>query len=104
MQLFIRGLGALLVMGAHVYGQRTLVGQTVTLCTEPSVVSLGEVQVGEMFASKIFARIGINIDWRYNVRDCPETGTWLSFSRNTPSVVRSGGTVTQEVSAKRWPA
>lgn len=86
----IKNWSILLVAGAHMYGQGTAADRTVTICTEPGVVTLGEVQVGEMLASKIFAGIGVNVDWRYKVRDCPETGVRLSFGRNTPSFVRSG--------------
>ena len=62
----------------------------VTVCVDPSADG-PQIRSAQGLASKLFARIGVRIDWR-ELRSCPADGNALrvSLSYNTPPDQRPG--------------
>jgi hypothetical protein len=62
----------------------------VTVCVERGAALLVTTGRAEMIASKIFAAIGVTIDWRRGLPGCPAQGIQISFSDSTPENLMLG--------------
>jgi hypothetical protein len=63
--------------------------RTVTVCVE-GVAPQTLLFFAQDIASKIFAGIGVTIDWRRGLRDCPVQGIVVSLTDNTPGALSPG--------------
>jgi hypothetical protein len=61
----------------------------VTVCMESNAHS-DDIVRAQILASKIFAGIGLTIDWRLGFRDCPSSAMMISLSNNTPGALQPG--------------
>jgi hypothetical protein len=68
-------------------------GRTVTVCmdgvSDPRIAQ-GMVPLAQSFASDIFARIGVAVQWRIGFRNCPEQALRVTVSLDTPRDLRPG--------------
>lgn len=58
-------------------------GRRVTVCTEGGA-GFGVQKRAQAIASKMFAGIGVTIDWREGLRGCPPQGILVSLTDRTP--------------------
>jgi hypothetical protein len=62
----------------------------VTVCIEPGAASLVTTGQAKDIASKMFATIGVRIDWRKGLAGCPAQGLQVSVSDSTPANLMPG--------------
>lgn len=79
-----------LMAGAGAYGQSTVTGREITVCTEGDASSLGAVLRARALAWEMFDAIGVTIDWRPSSRDCFAEGIVIDLSRGTPDNLKPG--------------
>jgi hypothetical protein len=89
----ITRMAALILMaGSVVRGESpTDEDRRVTACIEGlDARSTSAVLMGRALASRMFAEIGVTIEWRRGFRDCPAQGILISLSSNTPEKLKRG--------------
>lgn len=84
----------LIVMGAKLWGQPGVSSPhgTVIVCVErtDTRVGPGVVRYARQTASRIFARIGVSIEWRAGLTGCPEQGIQISLNNRSPEWFKPG--------------
>ncbi|MGA8028613.1 MAG: hypothetical protein WB992_15830 [Bryobacteraceae bacterium] len=81
----------MLMTGAGAHGQSsTAVDRSVAVCTDGEAAGFGAIHPAQMLASKIFGGIGVRIEWRRNLRDCPADRILISLRSNTPAALYPG--------------
>ena len=63
--------------------------RTVTVCMEGAVVSPASVQA-QKIASGMFVAIGVTLEWRRGLKDCPPKGIRISLGDQTPTSLKPG--------------
>lgn len=63
---------------------------TVTVCLNSGTVSMLTMMRAKALASRMFAEIGISIDWHQASRNCPAQGIVVSMSAGTPANLKPG--------------
>lgn len=81
----------MLMTGAGARGQSTTTADySVAVCTEGEAAGLGTIHPAQILASKMFGGIGVRIEWRRNLRDCPADRILISLRWNTPATLYPG--------------
>lgn len=63
--------------------------RNVTVCMEGNAHSDVAIRA-QWLASRMFAGIGVTIDWRHGLRGCPSQGIMISLSDGTPASLKPG--------------
>ena len=83
-------LAAFTAMAAHAGGKsQTSADRSVTVCVEGEGLSTVEWRAKGL-ASVMFANIGVQLNWRNGLRECPERGIMISLTGRTPSDLKPG--------------
>jgi hypothetical protein len=80
----------MLIIGAVGYAQSDAIDRKVTVCTEGDAAALGAALRAQTLVSKMFAEIGVTIEWRYGLRNCPAESIRVSLSRSTATTLKPG--------------
>lgn len=86
-------IAVVLVSGAAVQGRsQQAAGRRVTVCLEPADnrVPIGAVPGAKMLASRMFAAIGITVEWREGFERCSASGILVSFPTAAPPGLKPG--------------
>src|SRR5262245_33462924 len=75
----------MLLAGVVAQGADQRAERRVTVCIEGSPASVSTQGSARSLASKIFADIGMQIDWRPGLDGCPSDGIRISLTDNTPA-------------------
>jgi hypothetical protein len=75
------------VMG---HSQSKTTDREVSVCTEGDAAALGAVLRAQTLVSKMFAEIGVAIDWQYGLRNCSVDSIRVSVGRSTAKTLKPG--------------
>jgi hypothetical protein len=65
--------------------------QKIVVCIQGGAgLPLNLVPLAQKFSSRMFAQIGVPLDWRYGLRACPGEAIVISLSLNTPESLLPG--------------